>query len=183
VTRDQWDTQPAEFAGPMDLADNEDAAVQQLEAGVVAEPRGVHAAKTALQAFTPSELGEALHFRRKRARESAPVNPADARLVVSVPELQRAWRAVQAGQFRHESPLGMAPNAHPTFESWAPGSSELVVPVVGCTGGSGASTTALALASAAECPARILECRSGTTSGLAAASTAELGVHASGWRQ
>jgi hypothetical protein len=54
--------------------------------------------------------------------------------------------------------------------------------VVGC-GGAGASTIALALASAAGGSARILECRTGTTSGLAAASTAELGLHPSGWRR
>ena len=32
----------------------------------------------------------------------------DARPVVSVPELQRAWRAVQAGKFRQESPAAAA---------------------------------------------------------------------------
>jgi hypothetical protein len=53
----------------MDLADNEDAAIQQLETGM-AELRGVHAAKTALRAFTPSELGKALDVRRKRVQES-----------------------------------------------------------------------------------------------------------------
>jgi ABC-type Fe3+-hydroxamate transport system substrate-binding protein len=69
VTQDQWDAQTAEIGRLMDLADNEDAAIQQLEAGV-AELRQVHAAKTALRAFTPSELHEALNFRRKRAQES-----------------------------------------------------------------------------------------------------------------
>jgi hypothetical protein len=108
----------------------------------------------------------------------------DARRVVSVPELQRAWRAVQAGKFRQESPTAAAQApAIPGPPIWAPGTAEQVLPVVGCAGASGASTMALALASAAESSARVLECRSGITSGLAAASTAELGLHPSGWRR
>jgi hypothetical protein len=67
VTRDQWDAQAAEIARLMDLAD--DAAIQQLEADVAAIRR-VHAAKTALRAFTPSELREALALRRERLPES-----------------------------------------------------------------------------------------------------------------
>jgi hypothetical protein len=69
VTRDQWDAQTAEIARLMDLADNEDAAIQQLEADVAAMRR-VHAAKTALRAVTPSELHEALDLRHKRLQES-----------------------------------------------------------------------------------------------------------------
>jgi len=87
--------------------------------------------------------------------------------VVSVPELQRAWRALQAGQFRHEPRDDTASKAHPATgtRTWAPRDGEHVLPVVGCAGASGASTTALALASAAECLARILERCSGTSSG------------------
>ena len=70
MTRDQWNAQTAEIARLIDVADNEDAAIQQLEADV-AELRGVHAARTALRAFTPSELREAVDLRRKRAQESA----------------------------------------------------------------------------------------------------------------
>ena len=107
----------------------------------------------------------------------------DARRVVSVPELQRAWRAVQAGNFRQESPAATAKaRAVPISPTWAPRNAEQVLPVVACAAASGASTIALALASAAGASARILECR-GTTSGLAAASTAELGPHPSGWRR
>jgi hypothetical protein len=69
VTRDQWDAQAAEIARLMDLADDEDAAIQQLEADVAAIRR-VHAAKTALRTFTPSELREALALRRERLPES-----------------------------------------------------------------------------------------------------------------
>ena len=71
MTRDQWDAQTAEIARLMGVADDEDAAVQQVEAGVAAIRR-VHAAKTALRAFTPSELAEALDLRRKRAQEPVP---------------------------------------------------------------------------------------------------------------
>jgi hypothetical protein len=107
----------------------------------------------------------------------------DARRVVSVPELQRAWRAVQAGTFRQESPAAAArARAVPNPPTWTPGNAEQVLPVVACAAASGASTIALAVASAAGGSARILECR-GTTSGLAAASTAELGLHPSGWRR
>jgi hypothetical protein len=91
---------------------------------------------------------------------------------------------VQAGKFRQESPAAAAKaRPVPISPTWAPGNAEQVVPVVGCAGASGASTIALALASAAGGSARILECRSGTASGLAAASTAELGPHPSGWRR
>jgi hypothetical protein len=108
----------------------------------------------------------------------------DARRATSVPELQRAWRAVQAGKFRHESPAAAAKaDATTISRTWAPGNAEQVLPVVGCAAASGASTIALALASAAGGSARVLECRSGATSGLAAASTAELGLHPSGWRR
>jgi hypothetical protein len=108
----------------------------------------------------------------------------DARRVVSVPELQRAWRAVQAGKFRQGSPTAAATaEMVPSSRTWAPANGEPVLPVVGCAGAPGASTIALGLASAAGRFARILECRSGTTSGLAAASTAELGLHPSGWRR
>ena len=70
MTRDQWDAQTAEVARLMDLADGEDAAIQQLEADVAAIRR-VHAAKTALRAFTPSELREAVDLRRERLPEAA----------------------------------------------------------------------------------------------------------------
>ena len=69
MTTDQWDVQTAEIARLMGVADDEDAAVQQVEAGVAAIRR-VHAAKTALRTFTPSELREALDLRHKRLPEA-----------------------------------------------------------------------------------------------------------------
>ena len=69
MTRDQWDAQTTEVARLMDVADGEDAAIQQLGADVAAIRR-VHAPKTALRAFTPSELREALDPRHMRLPDS-----------------------------------------------------------------------------------------------------------------
>ena len=61
----------------------------------------------------------------------------------SVAELREAWRAIEAGEFAH------GPRSAPTSRSaatlWTPAPSERVVAVVGCAGGVGASTVALAL--------------------------------------
>ncbi len=111
------------------------------------------------------------------------------RLAVGVDELKRAWRAVQQGQFRAESGRCATEAAHLTSSSspaglaptWAPG--EHVLPVLGCVGSAGASTTALALATVAEGSARVLECCTVTASGLVGASTAELGCRQRGWTQ
>lgn len=115
-----------------------------------------------------------------------------SRSAVSVEELKLAWRAVQAGQFRRRTPKSTAvltcvdpARASNLFgRAWEP--TEEVLPVVGCAGSVGASTLALALAIAAIDaigPARVVECCTVTASGLAAASTAELGRHSSGWVQ
>lgn len=113
---------------------------------------------------------------------------------VSVEELKRAWAAVQAGEFRRhqrtvddvrDPACGRQDPAAPPV-TWAPATGERVLPVVGAIGSVGATTVALAVAlagrSAGE-PARVVECSPVTASGLAAASTAELGVHETGWRQ
>lgn len=113
------------------------------------------------------------------------------RPAVSVDELKRAWYAVQSGDFRrtsrpaHETiPVDAAPA---TTRSWSPAPGERVIPVIGAAGSVGASTVALALASAATQPARVVECCRPAASGLAAASTAELGLapagNGAGWRQ
>lgn len=106
------------------------------------------------------------------------------RPAVSVTELQRAWSALQAGQFRSAArmahPGALRPSTRPVSE-WAPRVGERVLPVLGCAGSCGASTVALALATAAAPASRVVECASVTGSGLAAASTAELGPHHSGW--
>lgn len=58
-----------------------------------------------------------------------------------------------------------------------------MVSVVGGAGSCGCSTVALALASTADGPARVVECCPPAASGLAAASTVELGVNAAGWTE
>ena len=103
----------------------------------------------------------------------------EPRAAVSVEELKRAWHAVQAGRFRR-SPATTRPAACQATV-WEPPSSERVLPVVGCVGSCGASALALALATASGGRARVIECSSATASGLAGASTAELGPDASGW--
>lgn len=82
---------------------------------------------------------------------------------VTVAELRRAWHAIEAGNFTE----GTNPGA------WWP--DEPALPVLGAHGQSGASTLALALASAVA-PARVVECVSPGASGLVSASTAELGA-------
>jgi hypothetical protein len=113
-------------------------------------------------------------------REAVATRPA-----VSVAELQRAWHAVKSGQF-NRAVQGDSLTAQPggrAVPSWTPGRDERVLPVVRCAGAYGATTFALALATVAHTDARVVECSSATTSGLAAASTAELGAHPSGWVQ
>ncbi len=114
--------------------------------------------------------------------------------VVGVEELRRAWRAVQDGDFRSSltrrtSSAGHARDSGHTRSTGggpAPGVGWVpvgpVVVVVGCAGSVGATTTALAVATAAGA-ARVVECCTLTASGLVAASTGELGRHRSGWNQ
>jgi hypothetical protein len=109
-----------------------------------------------------------------------------SRPAVSVDELQRAWAAVQAGEFRRDPFRANARTARPTppaVSEWIPAAGERAVAVLGAAGSVGASTVALALGLAAPEPVRVVECCSVTVSGMAAASTAELGLHESGWRQ
>ena len=106
------------------------------------------------------------------------------RAVVSVDELKRAWIAVAAGRFRAGTGATRdqrEPASPPVGKGWDPGPGERVLPVIGCAGSCGASTMSLALAGAAAQPARVVECSTAGVSGLAAASTAELGRHESGW--
>lgn len=112
----------------------------------------------------------------------APTRPA-----ISVDELKRAWHAVQAGQFRRANRTGPA-TKQPDIERegagvWEPSDGEHIVALLGAAGSAGTSTVALALALAAERPARVVECGPAIASGLASASTAELGTDNTGWHQ
>jgi hypothetical protein len=99
----------------------------------------------------------------------------------SVAELRDAWRAVQAGQFARGArrPTLMAADS---TTAWIPSQGERVLAVVGCAGGVGASTVAVALATATGVPARVVECCPPLGSGFSAAANAELGVDGA-WRR
>lgn len=83
----------------------------------------------------------------------------------------------------------LQPGSQPESQCWVPALGERVLPVLGAAGSVGCSTVALSLATAAaeyadaRWASRVVECCSAPTSGLAAASTAELGHHESGWIQ
>ena len=97
---------------------------------------------------------------------------------VSVAELKRSWRALQSAPLTDEPYAGRpAPTG-----IWVPERGRVSV-VLGCGGGVGASTTALAIAEAAGTPCRLIECAPPPTSGLAGATTAELGDTGRGWRR
>ena len=104
---------------------------------------------------------------------------------VGVDELKRAWNAVSAGEFRTGPGAGKGPRGRGTAaaDNWTPAAGEHTIAVIGCAGSVGASTVALAAGLAAASPVRVVECCSVTASGLAAASTAELGLHPTDWRQ
>ena len=98
----------------------------------------------------------------------------------SVAELREAWRAIEAGEF--VPGLRSAHHARSAATVWTPAPGERVVAVVGCAGGVGASTVALALATAAAMPARVVECCPPMASGFSAAANAELGTEGP-WRR
>ena len=98
----------------------------------------------------------------------------------SVAELREAWRAIEAGEFARGPRSATA--ARNGMAHWTPSQGERVVTVVGCAGGVGASTLALALATAAGAPARVVECCPPLASGFSAAANAELGTDGP-WRR
>jgi hypothetical protein len=104
---------------------------------------------------------------------------------VGVDELKRAWQALSAGEFRTGPGAGKGPRGRGTAaeDNWSPADGEHTIAVIGSAGSVGASTVALATGLAAAAPVRVIECCSVTASGLAAASTAELGLHPTDWRQ
>ena len=108
---------------------------------------------------------------------------AGVRRLVSVDELRRAWQAIDAGQFRAGSSpsSGVGSEVVGPVEGWVPAAGERVIAVVGCAGSVGASTVALAIGTVWPGSARVVECCPAGVSGLAAAPTAELGRHRSGW--
>ncbi|WP_270888920.1 hypothetical protein [Pedococcus sp. 5OH_020] len=120
---------------------------------------------------------------------SLTTHPALPRPAVSVEELRRAWLAVAAGEFRRHPGASQrltTPSSHEAGgRLWEP--HEAVLPIIGCAGSVGATIMALSLATAAVVArvgsARVVECCTVTASGLAPASTAELGRHPTQWLQ
>ncbi len=104
---------------------------------------------------------------------------------VGVDELKRAWQALSAGEFRTGPGAGKGPRGRGTAaeDDWTPADGEHSIAMIGAAGSVGTSTVALATGLAAAAPVRVIECCSVTASGLAAASTAELGLHPTDWRQ
>ena len=92
--------------------------------------------------------------------------------VVAVEELRRAYAAVCAGAFRTaQSPSGGNLVNDPGQSGWSPPAGERVVLVAPVAAGVGATTVALAVATAAG-TARVVECCTGSASALAAAADA-----------
>lgn len=117
--------------------------------------------------------------------QGGPVSARAPSRPVGVDELKRAWHALNAGEFRPRPGAGKGPRGRGAAaeDNWSPADGEHTIAVIGSAGSVGASTVALATGLAAAAPVRVIECCSVTASGLAAASTAELGLHPRGWRQ
>ncbi|MGD8202177.1 hypothetical protein ACQE98_16180 [Ornithinimicrobium sp. W1679] len=112
---------------------------------------------------------------------------------VSVAELRAAWHAVADGHFRHATtptrstrpgppdPAGLDRPGDPERVGgsvWCP---PVLVTVLGCHGSAGASALALAVATAAQGPVRVVDAAGPGRSGLSGAATAELGPTGTGW--
>ena len=98
---------------------------------------------------------------------------------VPLGEVLGAVLALKRREFRRGStPVTAA--TMPTGAVWRPDPGEVPILVFGCAGSVGASTVALLLAQSAG-RSRVVECSPGACSGLAGASTAELGEVANGW--
>lgn len=100
---------------------------------------------------------------------------------VPIGELLDAWVAVQRGDFRrHPTQDPARPGPDTPARVWRRAPGEVPVLVAGCAGQVGASTVALLLADAAV-SGRVVDCAPASCSGLAGASTAELGEAGDGW--
>lgn len=84
----------------------------------------------------------------------------------SVEQLRTAWALLTDGW------------CGPPDQAWQP--AEPTITILGCHGAAGASTLAVAVATAAAGPSRVLECAAPSHSGLAGVATAEMGHSADG---
>ena len=97
---------------------------------------------------------------------------------VPLGEVLGAVLALKRRDFRRGSGPATTSSTPPLVWRTEPG--EVPVVVLGCGGSTGATTVALLLAEAAG-RSRVVECAPGGRTGLAGASTAELGATADGW--
>lgn len=98
----------------------------------------------------------------------------------SIAELQRAVSALETGEFR-QGRRGDTGRGLRSAERWH--TPERVIAVLGAGGRVGATTVAVAVADLVGDGARVVEAAPMHATGLAAASSAELGVNEHGWRQ
>lgn len=101
-------------------------------------------------------------------------------MAYSVDEVRRAAAALEAGEFRTGFP-GQRRTRTTVAEAWDP--NEPVLVVAGAGARVGATVAATAIAEAAGIEVRLVEAGPMHTTGLADATTAELGVLETGWRQ
>lgn len=98
---------------------------------------------------------------------------------VPIGEVLQAALALKRREFR-QGPVQRAATPAPASTSWQTEPGEATILVVGCSGSAGTSTVAL-LTAQSFARSRLVECAPGAASGLAGASTAELGEAEQGW--
>jgi len=110
---------------------------------------------------------------------ASPTSTLDGWGPVPIGEVIEAALALKRREFRR-GPGRAASAATPASSIWHTEPGEAPILVVGCSGSAGTSTVALLLAETIP-RSRLVECAPGAGSGLAGASTAELGEAAYGW--
>jgi hypothetical protein len=110
---------------------------------------------------------------------ASPTSTLDGWGPVPIGEVLEAALALKRREFRH-GPARVTSATAPAVSAWRTEPGEAPIFVLGCSGSAGTSTVALLLAEAFP-RSRLVECAPGTGSGLAGASTAELGESDHGW--
>lgn len=105
--------------------------------------------------------------------------PLDGWGPVPIGEVLEAVLALKRGEFRH-GPVRVSATTAPASNAWPTEPGEAPILVLGCSGSAGTSTVALLIAQTFR-RSRLIECAPGAGTGLAGASTAELGEADQGW--
>jgi hypothetical protein len=153
-----------------------DGEIDRLFDAASKEGEALEALEDAMTRLKSARAAKVVLARGDAAPQQHPWGWAHMKSPVPVAELQRAWQALEAGEFRNGNPAKRRRHS-----DWNP--TETTIAVAGATGRVGASLCAVSLATAAEEPSRVVECSPMHATGLAAATTAELGVTAAGWRR